>query len=75
MIYELVSENLTQLGGRMGTEKVTTNFRKLFSSLQRAKRFAEKDYEKNISWILIKGGFRSPDFGYVIYYIYKKEIN
>ncbi|MFA5366335.1 MAG: hypothetical protein WC333_00230 [Dehalococcoidia bacterium] len=60
--YELISENLTGLGGRMGTERTWDNFRKSFkddldgshgmipvdgSGLAKAKAFAEEDYKKN----------------------------
>lgn len=74
MTYCLKSENLTHLGGPMGSEYTTTNFCKYFSSVSKAKDYAEKDYKKTrgqekIIWIKTKTGIRSPDLLWVMYYI------
>jgi hypothetical protein len=76
-IYALESENLTSLGGPMGTERVTTNWIKYFSSVLAAKAYAEKDYcresgtpRPKIQWF--KEGrdeFRSDDLLFVMYRI------
>lgn len=77
-VYKLVSENLSGLGGMMGTEHTHNNFVKYYTSLQKAKGFAEADYEKPIVWkgmdSRAKEGYRSDDFGYVMYRIYKIEV-
>lgn len=69
--YRLVSENLTHLGGPMGTEYTTTNWTKYFSSFDKAKTYARKDYkgDKDWNWLKEKIGVRSPDLGYVMYHI------
>lgn len=77
-MYELESENLTGLGGPMGTERTWTNWRKFFSTVEAAKEFAEKDYKRPINWSASKGptcnGIPidlacSGDLGFVMYHI------
>ena len=68
-MFELVSENLTGLGGRMGTERTWTNFRKHFNSAANAKRHAERDYGKPIKWTKTNRGWRSPDLLHVMYHV------
>jgi hypothetical protein len=70
-MYELVSENLSNLGGRMGTEYTTINYRKFFTTIDGAKKAAEKEYKKKIVWKADKSGeyWRSPDLAYVMYHI------
>ena len=69
-LYRLVSENLTHLGGAMGTEYTTDNFCKYFKSLANAKAFAEKDYGKKLKWLKEKGRIRTEDLHHVMYHIY-----
>lgn len=74
MIYELESENLTKLGGRMGTESTSTNWVRYFSSIDKAKKAAEKDYKKNggedvIKWSKSRYGSSSQDLLFVQYSI------
>lgn len=71
-MFELESENLTGLGGMMGTEHTWTNFRKFYSSAELAKEAAEKDLGEKIEWFKTKNGFRSGDLGHVMYHI--KEV-
>lgn len=73
-VYEVVSKNLTNLGGRMGTEYTYNNWRKHFSDVDKAKEFAEKDYGKKIKWNKTENGFRSDDLLYVMYYVNKLDI-
>ena len=77
-MFELESENLTSLGGPMGTESTSTNWRKFFKTVKSAKAAAEKDYGKKIDWAADKGPSRnlkpidltcSGDLGHVMYHI------
>jgi hypothetical protein len=77
--YELVSENLTGLGGPMGTERTWDNFRKSFkddldgshgmipvdgSGLAKAKAFAEEDYKKHMKDKKVKFEWIKTDTGF-----------
>jgi hypothetical protein len=79
-VYELVSENLTELGGPMGSEHTWTNWRKLFRDVLSAKAYAEKDYKKEakepekIKWTRGNGGWHTQDLLFVMYHINKKEV-
>ena len=74
-IFMLESENLTALGGPMGSEYTWVNWRKHFSTLAKAKAAAEKDFKGNIDWIETRYGVRSPDLRYVMYHIRKIQID
>ncbi|QGH72881.1 MAG: hypothetical protein [Podoviridae sp. ctrTa16] len=74
-IYELISENLSNLGGRMGTESTFNNFSKPFSTIEKAKDYAVADYGNAINWSRTKRGLCSGDLMYVMYYINKVEID
>lgn len=74
--YILTSENLTNLGGPMGTESTFENWSKNFSTIEKAKEVAKKDYnpedspsKEPIKWVKEKSGLRSQDLGYVMYHI------
>lgn len=73
-MYELESENLTHLGGLMGTEYTFPNWRKFFSTPELAKAAAEKDYGKPLKWLKTKKGWRTEDLRYVMYHIRKVEV-
>ncbi len=45
-VYELESENLEGLGGPMGTESTSTNWRRFFTSADAAQTAAITDYRK-----------------------------
>jgi len=49
-VIELESENLSGLGGPMGSEHTSTNWTKLFTTVKAAKAAAEADYGKPIKW-------------------------
>jgi hypothetical protein len=79
-IYRLISENLTNLGGPMGKEYTYNNWVRYFSSIEKAKSFAESDYDKNtkhrptaekIKWFKEseKDSIRSQDLSFVMYHI------
>lgn len=69
-IYKLTSENLTNLGGPMGSEYTFSNWEKYFTSIESAKKYAEKDYGDKIKW---KGGKRKPSSGDLRYVMYEIE--
>jgi hypothetical protein len=73
-MFELRSENLTGLGGMMGTERTWTNFRKFYSSTELAKDAAEKDLGEKINWKKTTNGFNSGDLGHVMYHIKKVKV-
>lgn len=68
---ELVSKNLSGLGGPMGTEVITVNFRHFRAKVDIAKKEAEQDYGKPIKWKKTKSrtGLTSGDLHYVEYVI------
>ena len=75
-MYELTSQNLTHLGGPMGSEYTYDNWRKFFTTIELAKKYAQKDYNKDgpapefIKWKKEnKDCITSQDLGYVQYYI------
>jgi len=79
-IYELVSENLTGLGGPMGSERVTVNFRRLYDCKRDAMEDAENDYGQPITWETYRRqgepceGAHSGDLGHVMYRIRSKPV-
>jgi len=85
-VYELIYEDLTHLGGPMGTEYTTEHSMGLYHDIDEAKRVAESDYEHEIEWLRydyedendteedMGYTFRSPDLGYVMYYIRNRAI-
>ncbi len=79
-IYTLTSENLTNLGGPMGTEYTYPNWVKVFKTVAAAKKYAAADYRRNTlhkmkwEWIKEGTGFRTPDLGFVMYHIKKEKV-
>jgi hypothetical protein len=82
-VYELSSENLSGLGGRMGSESSRINWYSFFYSIDAAKQHAEADYGRPIQW----GSRNMPtcngvpnfllcsgDLGYVMYRIRLIEV-
>lgn len=79
-MYKAVAEDLTNLGGPMGTEYTTTIFRKYFKSRKRAKEYCEKHYRKHTRGTNLKmfkwlkkedGDVESGDLRFVSYGVYK----
>jgi hypothetical protein len=68
-MYQLIYEDLTHLGGPMGTEHTTESSMGHFNKLENAKLVAEDTYGQKIKWQKTKDGFRSPDMGYVMFHI------
>ena len=68
-MFHLVHEDLTGLGGPMGTETTTEYSIGYFGKLSSAKHVAEMDYGQPIDWVQTDRGYRSPDLGYVMYHI------
>ena len=83
-IFELVSLDLSRIGGPMGTEYTTDNWRKLFTKKEDAQIFAETDYKKEckdykrnpekIKWSKSGNRWHSQDLTFVMYEIQKREI-
>ena len=66
-IYQLKSENLTDLGWSKGSSFL--NYIKYFSSKKKAADFAEAEYGKPIRWQKTNGFSTSGDLGHVMYEI------
>ena len=77
-IYQLTSENLSGLGGPMGSERTTINWVKPFESLEAAQKYAENDYEgkDKIKWTKDKkeAQWCSGDLHWVMYHIHEIEL-
>ena len=86
MVYELRADDLTGLGGPMGTEVVRTRWRFLFEKVESAMVYAEKDYHdltgEKFAWVT-NGSIhdrldglvaRSPDLGSTMYHIHVWEV-
>lgn len=80
-IFKLVSENMTHLGGPMGTEYTYPNWTRYFSSVEKAKAYALKDYRKetankkaNLMWLKDGKGVRTEDLSFVMYLIHPVEL-
>jgi hypothetical protein len=72
-IWKLKGEDLTGLGGSMGTDKTEIIFEEYFESLTDAQNFAEKHYNKGkkekdkIKWVREEKGFTSGDLRWIMY--------
>ena len=73
-MFQLYSENLTGLGGSMGTEHTWANYVKFFISVDLAKEYAETGFGNPIKWKKFRDGYKSPDLRYVMYYISKIKV-
>lgn len=69
-VFQLTSENLSNLGGPMGTERTYINWTRHFTNKRSAIAAAEKDYGGPINWIEADAfKTRSPDLGHVMYHV------
>jgi hypothetical protein len=75
-IYQLTSENLSGLGGPMGSERTYNNWVRPYDSHEAAMLAAEIDYngKEEIQWTKGTNGWHSQDLGYVMYYINEVEV-
>jgi hypothetical protein len=74
-IFYLTSENLTNLGGPMGSEYTYSNWSKPFETLEKAKAYAVKDYKGEIKWTENSyGELSSGDLNWVMYHIKETEV-
>jgi hypothetical protein len=83
-VFQLESENLSHLGGPMGSEYTTTNYTKPFASLVDAKAYAEKDYvrqtgknaaERPLVWVRENSRYvRTEDMGFVMYHVRRTSV-
>jgi hypothetical protein len=82
VIYNCESENLTNLGGPMGTESTSTNWLRPYRDLAAAKAAAEKDYKKEcggkpeeaIVWTYQNGHWSTQDLRFVMYNIRRTAV-
>lgn len=79
-LYAVLSENLTELGGPMGTERTSVNWTRYFRNHLHAMWAAFKDYKKQggkekLVWTLDedKKGARTQDLGFVQYHVWLIE--
>lgn len=74
LVYEALKEDLSHLGGPMGTEYTTTESMGIFGSLDRALNTCEKDFGKPIKWRKTHKGQSSPDLGYCMYHVKERKV-
>jgi hypothetical protein len=77
--FEVRSENLTNLGGPMGSESVHDNWRRSVSTFKKARAIVEQDYKKECggkpekvivwTWDDAEKIIRTQDLRFVMYYI------
>ena len=79
--FELTCEDLTNIGGPMGTETTSVIFSRAYSTLQKAKDAAEKDHKRRcnsmpwaIKWTDSGRRINSGDLSSHTYYIEKKKV-
>lgn len=73
-IFKLISENMTSLGGPMGTERTYINWERHYTDLDAAKAHAEKEYFKDseggtFKWMREGKNYTSGDLRWVMYTI------
>lgn len=81
-VYQLTSENLTGLGGPMGSERTWDNWSRPYRDLASAKEAAEKDYNKQCSgkpeekivWTRENGEWHTQDLRFVMYNIRRTTV-
>lgn len=74
-MYNLKSEDLSHLGGPMGSEYTTINYVKTFSTIKLAKEYAETEYGKKIEWKKPIGVITSGDLAFVMYTIFETKVD
>ena len=79
-IYSLTREDLSNIGAPMGREYSTTDWIKLFSSIHKAKKYAQKDYDnidgrEKFEWTRKYGEWNSGDLLSKMYTIRKVVID
>lgn len=79
-IYEAIYEDLSHLGGPMGTEYTTEHSLGVFDDPQKAKNACQASYKKEgvktlLKWIKSGENLRTPDLGFVMYHVRIRKIN
>ena len=80
IFYVLTSEDLSGLGGPMGSERTRDNWHKYFLSVDSAKDYARQDYKKQykgpkpktLEWFSsgpLANTLRTQDLGFVMYHV------
>ena len=67
--WTLEAEDLSHLGGPMGTEYTTTMFVRNFGTLEEAKTYAIRHYKGPIKWLRERSAWTSGDLLWVEYTI------
>lgn len=86
MVYELIYEDLTHLGGPMGSEYTIRTSMGLFSDPNAAKGAGHNDYmlrtsgkkdrHRDFTWLEKgPGEWRTPDMGFVMYHVEARRIS
>jgi hypothetical protein len=77
-VYKLVNEDLTHLGGAMGTEYTRTRWARLFESVEGAKKAAEMHYatmeSDAIKWQWAGSYWHSGDLRHTMYTITREKV-
>lgn len=82
VVYETIAEDLTHLGGPMGSEYTTRNSLGLFNSLNKAKNRANYHYNNEtghirteiLKWREYYDHSATQDLGFIQYHVYEREV-
>jgi hypothetical protein len=75
MVWEAIAEDLTKLGGSMGSEYTTEDSLGLFSLKDTAKKACEKHYKGSLNtWYKTSQKEYTPDLGWVMYHVIKRKV-
>jgi hypothetical protein len=82
-VYELIYEDLTHLGGPMGSEYTTSKSMGLFASADAAKKAGSSDYfrrtakrgtRRSFDWYSEGRDWRTDDLGFVMYWVKERAV-
>ena len=71
-VYEAIAEDLTNLGGPMGSEYTTEKSLGLYSTLEAAKAKCERHYKLPLTWNKHNS---TKDLGWVMFHIRERVVN
>lgn len=80
-VYTAIFEDLTHLGGPMGTEYTTEHTLGVFATIEGAKKACEKHYQQHTTrgarlrgWRKDKKSIRTDDLGWAMYHVRPTEV-